>query len=82
MNCKEIIQKYLKENGYDGLINADLECGCGIDDFEPCGDLNTVDCKAAYWHECKKCKTFPNCDLNDSCATECGCFKEEKQNVQ
>lgn len=41
MTCKEIIEQYLKEKGFDGLCGDD--CGCGIDDLMPCFDA---------WTEC------------------------------
>jgi hypothetical protein len=38
MNVKEIIETYLKENGYDGLQNYDdTDCACYLDDLCPCG---------------------------------------------
>ena len=36
MTVKEIVKKYLEDNGYDGLCTFD--CGCPIDDLIPCGD--------------------------------------------
>ena len=50
MSIKEIIEKYLKENGYDGLCNPDISCGCGLKDgLFPCElDLCDVnDCVVA-----------------------------------
>jgi hypothetical protein len=38
MNVKEIIEKYLRDNGYDGLCYADEECGCLLEDLIPCGE--------------------------------------------
>ncbi|MFW6121809.1 MAG: hypothetical protein ACOC80_13070 [Petrotogales bacterium] len=35
MTVKEIVKKYLKENGYDGLCNQDAGCGCSIDEICP-----------------------------------------------
>jgi hypothetical protein len=35
MNVKEIIEKWLTDNGYDGLYN-DEECGCQCGDLFPC----------------------------------------------
>jgi hypothetical protein len=35
MTCKDIIKKYLEDNGYDGLARD--ECGCFVDDLFPCG---------------------------------------------
>lgn len=53
MNCKQIIEKYLKDNGFDGLVHLDTECGCHMGDAGlflgaecPC-----VDCEPAYKHE-------------------------------
>lgn len=33
---RDIVIDYLKENGYDGLYNPDVECGCFINDLVPC----------------------------------------------
>lgn len=30
MTVANIVEKYLKENGYDGLCNGNLECGCFV----------------------------------------------------
>lgn len=42
---KGIIEKYLRDNGYDGLCGN--ECGCGLDDLAPCCD-NPLECIPAY----------------------------------
>lgn len=34
----EILKQWLSEHGWDGLASPDLECGCGLDDFMPCGN--------------------------------------------
>lgn len=47
MDCREIIIKWLHDNGHDGLCEPDTECGCGLDDFAPCGDGPYPKCKAA-----------------------------------
>jgi hypothetical protein len=44
---KEIIARYLKINGYDGLCCED--CGCDLDDLMPCGEM-TMLCVPAYYH--------------------------------
>ena len=47
MNVYDIIRKYLEENGYDGLVAKEYECGCVLDDLFPCdGEMNN--CEAAY----------------------------------
>ena len=51
MNVKEIIEKYLKDNGFDGLCNSDSECGCDLEDLMPC-DNECGDCEPAYKHKC------------------------------
>ena len=51
MNAGDIIIMWLSDNGYDGLCNPDLECGCGIDDFIPCGGEGVIECEAAYWYK-------------------------------
>lgn len=45
MNCLDIVEKYLKDNGYDGLF--DDECGCVIGDLRPCCD-DFSDCQPGY----------------------------------
>jgi hypothetical protein len=46
MNVKEILTKWLKDNGYDGLY-SDFECGCALDDLCPCdGDITC--CEPGY----------------------------------
>jgi len=35
MNAKEIIEEYLRANGFNGLWNH--ECGCSDDFLMPCG---------------------------------------------
>lgn len=49
MDVKDIVIKYLKKNNYHGLCEPSLECGCGIDDFAPCGGMK-MECKPAYLH--------------------------------
>ncbi len=51
MNIKEIVEKYLKDNGYDGLWNQDDECGCTFDDlFECAGNCDPNNCEPGYKH--------------------------------
>jgi len=52
MDCTEIIKKYLVDNGYDGLVHLDTECGCHVGDagLALCGCFGT-ECEPAYKHE-------------------------------
>lgn len=36
MNAIDILEMWLKEHGYDGLVNVENECGCAIGDLLPC----------------------------------------------
>jgi hypothetical protein len=47
MNVKEIVQIWLRDNGYDGLYNTDAPCGCELDDLFCC-DCCSPDCKPGY----------------------------------
>jgi len=49
MDCRDIIREYIMQSDYDGLCNLDVECGCGLDDFMPCGE-DCMDCEPAYIH--------------------------------
>lgn len=46
MNCKQIIENYLADNGFDGLQNGG-ECGCEISDLFPCGE-DPTHCTPGY----------------------------------
>lgn len=43
----EIIKQHLIDNGFDGLYNDELDCGCEINDLEPC-DVLQSNCTAGY----------------------------------
>ena len=36
MTILELVEKYLRDGGYDGLVSEDRECGCALDDLGPC----------------------------------------------
>ena len=50
MKAIDIVKKYLKENGYDGLCHPDYECGCDIKDLAPC-DSCFADCLVGHKKE-------------------------------
>jgi hypothetical protein len=43
----QIIEKYLKEHGFDGLCYPDSECGCFLGNLVPCG-CPTLKCQPGY----------------------------------
>ena len=49
MNAKDILCKWLRDHGYVGLCNQDIDCGCVLDDLIPCQD-DFRDCLPAYRH--------------------------------
>lgn len=44
---RDILAYWLRANGYDGLCNSDMECGCSLDDLIPC-DSPCEKCEAGY----------------------------------
>ncbi len=52
MTVQEIIENYLKENGFKGLVDGFLDCGCNLVDLFPCGDGCALLCEPAYRVEC------------------------------
>jgi hypothetical protein len=67
MTLKEIVEQYLRQNGFDGLYTD--ECGCLLDDLFPCS-APAVDCQAGY----KTMGCSPECGLG--CAFHVGPEKE------
>ena len=49
---KEIVEKFLREKGYDGLYNDDIECGCHLGDLIPCQSEGIEYCKAGKLVPC------------------------------
>ncbi len=46
MDVYDIVKKYLKENGFDGLCTDD--CGCHLDDLMPCCQEGALSCEPGY----------------------------------
>jgi len=46
MTVKEIIQKWLRENGYSGLYN-EIGCGCTVENLMLCGE-SCENCQPGY----------------------------------
>jgi len=53
MTVKEIIEAYLKENGYDGLFSQFAGCCCPVGGIENGGDCLCVDCVPGYRVPCE-----------------------------
>lgn len=62
MNCKQIIENYLVDNGFDGLCHQG-ECSCkmGDNEFMPCGEPHMADCEPAYIGNCDSCEDSETC---------------------
>ena len=41
MNVIQIVEKYLRDIGADGLVEESGECGCLLGDIAPCGDIES-----------------------------------------
>ena len=39
MGAFGIMERWLNENDYEGLVNKKFDCGCGLMDFAPCGAI-------------------------------------------
>lgn len=63
LTVKKIIEKYLKEHGYDGLFNAGGgECACEIADIAPCDEISPY-CTAGIKGPCDP----ENCPADGDC---------------
>jgi len=62
VNTNEIILQYLKDNGYDGLVNEERKCNCTIDNLFSCEDNvdDIGECVAGKFKDCKKCDSKDN----------------------
>lgn len=54
INVKEIVKRWMRKRGYQGLYN-DVECGCSIDELFPCASYQCGDCVPAYEFDCDEC---------------------------
>lgn len=65
MTVKSIIEKYLRDNGYDGLYSDDYECGCEVDDLMPCEEPG-IECRPGYKGPClaADCEYGGECDFH------------------
>lgn len=63
---KEIVKKYLEENGFSGLCN--LDCGCELKDLMCCKNEFISNCKIGQKHYCENCDSDikENCEIDNS----------------
>lgn len=78
MDVFDIIEQYLKDNNFDGLINSQEDCSCELPDLEPCGNISTIDCVPG-----KLCPAYKNKDsYKNKCCEEqrekCQCNEDEE----
>lgn len=64
MNVRDIIIKYLKANGFDGLYCEHLECSCDLNDLIPCEYDCIASCQPGYKTQCnpETCPVGGECD--------------------
>lgn len=87
MVVKEIIEEYLKANGYGGLVDNDA-CGCFDDDLFPC-EGPCQGCVPAYKVKahCDDCESRSECDNAEFGVEYClttkkpECKHEETENI-
>ena len=51
MKVIELLEKSLRENGFDGLVQEDNECACKIGELVPC-ESDFSKCRAGYLVPC------------------------------
>ena len=74
MDVREIVKRWLKENGYHGLYSDGGECACELSDLQPCGE-NFSDCSPGIkktWDEMTK-------DQQTNCESGCDFYILEKR---
>jgi hypothetical protein len=71
MDTRDIVAKFLRENGFDGLCGDG--CGCGIDDLASCSSESFLECTPAhkYKMDCENCDSA--CDLDETTGY---CYRE------
>lgn len=62
VSCGEMIRIYLEQNGYDGLVERDSECGCELDNLMPCESDDVLSCQAG--HKIMECTCGEGCPFH------------------
>lgn len=57
---QEIVEKFLRENGFDGLFCEDLDCACNLEDLITCQD-DCHECEAGYNVPCEDTSEYNFC---------------------
>ncbi len=66
INVREIVRKHLASISADGLFNADVPCGCGVDNLFPC-EGNGMDCVPAKARVLDANETVGDCQPGEVC---------------
>lgn len=61
---KKIVTTYLRKNGYDGLVNRDLDCGCGVNELSPCDYCDIFSCEPGHKCDCTSCTDIGSCEIS------------------
>jgi len=66
-------EKWLEENGFDGLYNVSAGCACERADFLICSeDCSFKDCKPGVYKNCRTCRLRQFEDCSDPFCIEMG----------
>lgn len=68
IDVMDMVDEYLKTNGYDGLLQEDGECACLLGDLAPCGEI-MGSCRAGHRVECDE--NVPEGDRPANCDGKC-----------
>ena len=65
MDVRQIVEQWLRANGYDGLVSWMDDCGCLCDDLMPCGCDCIANCTPGYKVPCADpihCEVYGACN--------------------
>lgn len=71
MDLKRIAEAYLKTNGYDGLYNDLIACGCEISDLMCCNEPSN-NCQPGFKQKCNP----ETCEFGGDCEFHMGAEKD------
>jgi hypothetical protein len=52
MTSGDLLRETLRLRGYDGLSNPEYECGCLLNDLQPCDSIHLLFCHPGYKQPC------------------------------